>query len=246
MSKDEIEQAIEMHGATLLEITTPLKGAKTKVKVLCHNGHIREALLGTIIYAKQTCGECGRAKRGVDEAGVKDKLAALGYKLVSWSGKINADAELSCGCGFTWETRLASVLRGDSHCPGCFDKGFDGSKPAHFYTYKLTKNKRRLLGYGISGQFDRRDREHRRNAKRDGWKIEIQGAWLFERGHDAYSLEREMKEHFTPPKNAPKGFVTESIAESQLENFIATLTKSDIFMTSRFDSDTVERSKLRA
>lgn len=246
MSEAEMAKALEAEGMTLVGILSRIKGARTKVRVACASGHVRDVSLGAVTHAKRGCPECGRAERGVDEVGVKAKLANLGYSLVSWEGKVNANAVIGCGCGVTWETRLSSVLRGDSHCPGCFEKGFDGSKPAHFYTYRLTKNKRTLIGYGISGQFDRRDREHRRNAKAAGWKIEIQGAWLFERGHDAYCLERELKGCFEPPKRAPKGFLTESVSEAQIENFIATLKKSDIFMTSRFDSDTVERSKLRA
>lgn len=227
-SEDEVRQKLAAEGRELVSLDSEIRGQKTLVTVRCGEGHLSQVKLGTIIYAKKPCAHCSRKIRGVDEEGVRKRLGKLGYRLVEWVSTREL-ATIACECGHSWSARLNSILQEQSHCPACFEKGFDGNAPAVFYLYALHKGRKLRYGYGISGQFPRRDREHRRNAKKEGWNIVLERVWEFDRGVKAFEIERKLKQELPAPSDTPKGFKTEAIMPRYLARLLATLTESDIF-----------------
>lgn len=232
MTEQDVAEKLLQQGRELVSIDSDIRGQKTLVTVKCDNGHVNQVRLGTIIYAKKACPDCSKAARGCDIDAYNRRLEELGYHII-FGEKTGENATLGCKCGHQWETRLGSVLRGDSHCPACFEKGFDGSKPAVLYLYAMRQGKKLRYGYGISGQFKRRNAEHLRNAAAAGWKLSLEKVWEFDRGVVAQQLESKLKVTFPVPSDVPKGFKTEAIMPRYLSQLLATLTNSDIVTPSQ-------------
>lgn len=232
LTAGDIRQKLLVHGRELVSIDSEIRGQRTTVTVRCQHGHVSTVRLGTVIYAKKPCAGCARSARKVDLHGVNERLAKQGYS-VRQEPRTGGILTIHCECGQSWDARLGSVLRGQSHCPACFEKGFDGEKPAVFYLYALRKGRKLRYGYGISGQFTRRDAEHRRNAAETGWSIRLERVWEFERGVLAYEVERELKRTLPVPLETMKGFKTEAIMPRHLPRLLATLTNSDRLISSQ-------------
>ena len=226
LTEGDIREKLSACGRELVAIESAIRGQQTKVTVRCPHGHVSTVRLGTVIYAKKQCAGCTRRARKVDLDGINEKLAKQGYRIHQWC-RTGETATIHCNCGQSWEARLGSVLREQSHCPACFEKGFDGEKPAVLYLYALRKGRRLRYGYGISGQFPRRDAEHRRNAAEAGWSISLERVWEFERGVLAYEIEKHLKRTLPVPAETMKGFKTEAIMPRHLPSLLATLTNSD-------------------
>ena len=227
LSEEDVRQKLADEGRELVSIDSPILGQKTLVTVRCAAGHTLQVKLGTIIYAKNPCSTCSKQARGHDVAAYNRRLSAKGYSLIAGT-ETRQMAIIGCQCGHRWEARLNSVLRGDSHCPACFEKGFDGSKPAVLYLYAMRQGRKLRYGYGISGQFQRRNAEHIRNAAAAGWKLTLERLWEFDKGVQAQEIEAHLKRTLPVPSDTPKGFKTEAIMPRHLPKLLETLRKSDI------------------
>lgn len=215
-----IRQALRTNGHELVSLRLPMRGQNTQVEARCEHGHLRTARLGTIIYAKKPCPDCSKIRRGVDFDGFNRRLAPHGYRLVEWGGTTRTEGTFECSCGASWRARVSSVLREQSHCPGCFEGGFHGDEPAVFYLYEMRQGRKLRYGYGISGRFESRDAEHRRNAKAAGWKISLCRLYEVDRGVKALETEKKLKETFVPAKDVFYGFITESFMPRDLTKFL--------------------------
>lgn len=226
-SAEDVRNSLSACDRTLLSIDSPIRGQSTMVTTKCSKGHVSKTKLGTIIYAKKPCGECSKINRAVTLEDFNRRLAHRGYRIAEWGGTTRTIGAIECSCGTTWEARVNSVLHEQSHCPACYEGGFRGDQSAVFYIYELRKNKLLRYGYGISGRFQSRDAEHKRNAAAAGWKIRLHKLFTFEKGISALAVERGAKAKFPVPKDMFSGFKTESIMPRYLDDLVATLTNSD-------------------
>lgn len=223
MDEASIRSALLENQAELVSIDSEIKGQRTQVTVLCPTGHVRSAKLATIIYAKKGCSECAKRDRGVDLEGLNERLGERGYTIVDWDNSARKKGTFLCKCGGTWQTRVNSVLHGQSNCPVCYEGGLRGNEPAVFYIYELRKNGRLRYGYGISGDFQRRDAEHKRNANEAGWRIKLLHSFNFETGVDAIEREKRAKALLKAPKGMFPGFKTEAVMPKDLSKLLALL-----------------------
>lgn len=221
MTQKDVGDAVTAEGFTLVEIHGEVLGQKTKITSACKKGHLRTGRLGAIIYAKKPCPACLQEARKVDLKGINERLLSKGYTLVAWEESTRKKGTFSCRCGESWVSRVNSVLQGQSNCPGCYEGGLRGDKPAVFYIYELRQGCRIRYGYGISGAFARRDAEHRRNVEAEGWRIRLMKVIEFNLGKDAVRFEKTVKVKFKSPAAMPRGFKTESIMPANLPALLA-------------------------
>lgn len=116
---EEVKAYIESFGYTLISDT--YKNAKSKLRILCPNGHKLDKTWDKFKNQKTRCGICNRnVKYSIEE--VKSHLKKFKYSLVSDSYK-NAQTKIKIKCpeGHIYETRLDSFKNKNSRCMDCKD-----------------------------------------------------------------------------------------------------------------------------
>ena len=85
--------------------------------------------------------------------------------LVEYGGTSESEATLwKCNkCGGSWRAPVGRIFGvHKSGCPHCAPSGFNPSKPATFYAYKIDTRHDSFLGFGITGNIETRDYHHQR------------------------------------------------------------------------------------
>jgi hypothetical protein len=101
--------------------------------------------------------------------------------------------------------------------------GFDPNKPCQFYVVRLDNPKQSYIGFGISTRLNGRMRDHIRNVKAEGFSLTILQVLDFQKGKDAYRLERKLKEELPITTAGVTGFRTEAILASDYDKLKETI-----------------------
>lgn len=141
---------------------------------------------------------------------------------------INAHTKLpfKCSNGHVWEVTPANYIGNKSCCPTCAGSGFNPSMPGYFYYYNLMLACGTLvIGFGISNNFGKRNKEHNRNFNIASAVVLRSESVLFEDGRKALALEKEIKQSLPIYDCAIEGFRTEAILYRDKELFVKVLDK---------------------
>lgn len=95
-------------------------------------------------------------------------------------------------CDHIWHPLPPVLLRG-SGCPVCNSAGFDIMKPAIFYLYEITYFGSTYWGYGISNQYEDREKTHIKNLKYKSATILSKYLYQFYDGAECLELETQVK-----------------------------------------------------
>ena len=146
----------------------------------------------------------------IPESEIVHRLGDRPITLVEYGGTLMSQSLWCCDeCGNEWRAPADRILGQGSGCPACADYGFNPSKPATFYTYKITTRHNRYLGFGITRNIDLRNAQHQKSFRDHG----AIGELIFTHngdGHAIWSVERTAIEQFEIPNTGIPGFIREA------------------------------------
>lgn len=142
-----------------------------------------------------------------------ERLAGRGIQLVHYTGRTNiGKSTFRCtetNCGHEWKAVANAVINGKSGCPACADYGFNPSKPATFYAYRITCRNDTYLGFGITGDFAERSARHQKSFRDHGATGELIFTYDGD-GHAIQEIERTAIEQFEITNTGIPGFIREA------------------------------------
>jgi len=113
---NDVEIEIENRQGKL--ITTKYVNSKTKLEIICKNGHSFKMTYSNIIYKNQWCPRCSNCYKSTIEE-VAQEINSKGGVLLSTEYKNNkTKIKVKCSKGHIWETRLNDI-RNNHWCPDC-------------------------------------------------------------------------------------------------------------------------------
>jgi len=118
-------------------------------------------------------------------------------------------------CGHKWFAAASNIIRGNG-CPKCAKSGFDPSKPAVLYILGINGNERCFTGFGITGDYKVRKRDHKRNLKANNCSI-VSEILIQSDGLSIQNLESYVKQTLQCRNTHIEGFKTESLSISPEE-----------------------------
>lgn len=101
-------------------------------------------------------------------------------------------------------------------CPSCSNKGFNPSKRAHVYVYKISKSGNLYAGFGISNNLLSRDADHQNTFAYHGASGEIVAKFLYRKGVLAADLESKLLSEVPITSTGMTGFIREAAAWGQV------------------------------
>ena len=146
----------------------------------------------------------------VGEDDARSRLQCKNIELLSYAGRSTLKSTFQClevGCGHVWKATLCDIQSGKG-CPACAKYGFNPSKPAYFYAYRVTTRHDEYFGFGVTNDIVRRDNYHKRSFESAG----ASGELLFYhkvRGAVAREFESRLKARAVV-NSGVEGFVLEA------------------------------------
>ena len=95
-------------------------------------------------------------------------------------------------------------------CPSCNQNGFNPSKKAHVYVYKITKGIDEFAGFGITNNLHQRDTDHQKTFSEHGAKGELAYKFLYRKGRLAAALESRLISEVPITSTGMTGFIREA------------------------------------
>lgn len=129
LTYEEVKEYIESQGYKLL--SKEYKGCKTKLKVVCPEGHLWEATWDNFHNQGHRCKTCATNKRADNDRFtyeyVNEEFNKKGYILIS-KEYVNTNTKLQTICpnGHDWETTFSNFHNCGGRCPKC-----SGRKPTY-------------------------------------------------------------------------------------------------------------------
>ena len=125
-------------------------------------------------------------------------------------------------CEHEWKAPVSRVFgKTPTGCPNCAETGFKPGKPALFYAYKIRRDGRNYLGYGISGNFEIRDCRHRGSFAEANATGELLWTLEHDSGELVRTVEAEVKSAFPVHNSGVTGFLRE--CTTYTEDMVKTL-----------------------
>lgn len=112
---------------------------------------------------------------------------------------------LKDSCGHEWPTTPKNILAGKG-CPRCAKYGFNPSKPAVLYVYRIAEE---YCGYGISNNFKKRNYNHKKSFKKAKITAELVATYDCS-GFHAEKIENLLKKSFKVVNTGIDGFKREA------------------------------------
>mgnify|MGYP002640592587 CR=1 FL=1 len=187
---------------------TVTKSSNKKLLWFCETGHPRREWEATVFHRSNGtgCGVCaGRAVLpGWNDLGtVRPDLSA---QLVDPS-EAETVTEFSmkkllwfCATGHPrheWEATVASRSSGHG-CPTCAKSGYDSSKPGVFYRFTFVEHGERFQVYGITNNWEKRQKNYKRELKNKTWKMSDIQTLYFDDGKIPQQIESDFNKIRTP------------------------------------------------
>lgn len=111
-------------------------------------------------------------------------------------------------------------------CPDCKDTRFNSKKRAFFYICRLSKDGVDYVGYGITGNPERRDAEHKRRAASVGFVCERTHLFRFRRGHICRDVETLVSNTFESVDLGVRGFKKETATWDNYDALVSLVESS--------------------
>jgi hypothetical protein len=115
-------------------------------------------------------------------------------------------------CNHIWHPLPTTLTRG-SGCPICNSAGYDQSKPGIFYLYEIEFSQSTYWGFGISNQYEFREKTHLKNLRSNAANLANKYLFYFEDGKECLEIEKYLKKHLKKIGLAHnlgiEGFITE-------------------------------------
>lgn len=187
--------------------TTQTKSTFACTKEGC--GHVWSAKAANVLSIGQGCPKCA-GRMPVVEDDARSRLQGKNIELLSYAGRSTLKSTFKClevGCGHVWKATLCDIQSGKG-CPACAKYGFNPSKPAYFYAYRVTTRHDEYFGFGVTNDIVRRDNYHKRSFESAG----ASGELLFYhkvRGAVAREFESRLKARAVV-NSGVEGFVLEA------------------------------------
>lgn len=167
------------------------------------------------------CPTCA-GKKQVTLVELNERLKNKNIEVVqsSFIGGMQSKATFRCLAGLgheNWTTSVNNVYSNhiNSGCPACAERGFNPSERGYFYITKLyNKEFGEAFGFGITNQWSRRWKTHKKNLSANAIAWDEPLVFEFESGYDCRSLETSVKEFLkSQNKNINlnvEGFISEA------------------------------------
>lgn len=190
-------------------------------------GHTWKTTANSVVNAGSGCPICVIHAKNTDIEEVLYRLKGRNIALVSYGGSVTSKSEFRCGnqaCGNVWKAHTGSVVSTGTGCPVCAKSGFDATKPAEFYLYKISTDRNTYIGFGITNSPAVRHRSHRKAFR----NCQATGDLIFSRnmqGVTAREVESDLKKHLCISDTGIPGFKTEAVLydNSVLEEIVGRL-----------------------
>ena len=166
------------------------------------------------------CNKCGYIKSALVQKMVTatkfhDYIRNKPYTVLTPFYRNKTHVKCKCDvCDNIWKV-TPEKLRAGKSCPTCNGGGFKVNKKAIVYLYVLNDN---LLGFGITGNFRRRDAQHRVTFKKLNVKYKLIGMFRFKHGADALNTERLIIDSYDIINSGINGFKRECLSIAHLED----------------------------
>lgn len=95
-------------------------------------------------------------------------------------------------------------------CPSCSNLGFNPSKRAHVYVYKISKEGRQYAGFGITNNLMNRDADHQKTFAIHGAEGELIAKFPYRKGAFAAALESAIISEVPITSTGMTGFIREA------------------------------------
>ena len=209
MPEDAVRAMLRIYPVELITYSGNLSGTSVFMCTAHGCGHIRETSVGDILRGVG-CAKCaGQLPIAEDE--IVRRLGDRPITLLNYGGTVMSRSEWLCNtCGRTWFAPADRVVGSGCGCSACAEYGFNPAKDAEFYAYRIEHNGCDYLGFGITGDRDRRDYDHARNIRAAGATAELLFSYKTT-GEIAQRLERVVKQTFPIVDTGIQGFRTEAI-----------------------------------
>lgn len=195
-------------------------------------GRVWQATYANVEHSNRGCPSCA-GREAIAESEARARLEGRPIELVRYGGNATVKSTFRCtksGCDFVWNATLRDVHNGRRGCPACSKTGFNPSKPAHFYAYKISTRHEEFLGFGVTNTLPVRERVHAKSFLECG----VTGSMLFAhhmQGRDAQILERKLKDLPVIVDSQVTGFRLEALrwsdmALSELESAVLCVADS--------------------
>lgn len=209
LTKEQVDERLEGRDIKMTRYAGVLVLRKSSflcTKLMC--GHEWSTTAQSVLTGTG-CQKCAGTLQLTGED-VVARLTNRNVELLVYGGAIKARSTFRCReCGNAWTTNAGSVL-GGSGCPVCAKCGFDTTKEAEFYIYKISSDGRTYVGFGITTDMEGRGRAHAAEFK----KRDATGERLFSyktTGVIAQEYEAIVKKNFPIVDTGIPGFRTEAI-----------------------------------
>jgi len=113
-------------------------------------------------------------------------------------------------CKHKWLPIPTNLKRGTG-CPSCAIYSFKSTEPAVFYLYNINDV---YLGFGITNNIKKRHGDHSRNLKKANLEFKLIDTFEFDKGYEAFLLEKEIKSNYQIMNCGVDGFRTEAVSMS--------------------------------
>jgi rubredoxin len=108
-----------------------------------------------------------------------------------------------------FQTSYNFIVNGTG-CPDCSVGGFNLKRRAVFYIYKITRDDKHHLGYGITGSIGKRNADHQTNFNSHGYVGNLMNVLRFRRGYVCKAVESLVQASFKPVDLGIPGFRREA------------------------------------
>jgi hypothetical protein len=119
-----------------------------------------------------------------------------------------------------WESRVKDRSNGHG-CPICAKSGYDSSKPGAFYRFTFAENGERFQVYGITNNWEKRQKTYKRELKNKTWKMSDIQTLYFDDGKIPQGIESgfnkiriPLLDEVLPSQSGIEGTITESFSLS--------------------------------
>lgn len=130
--------------------------------------------------------------------------------LGEWKDANETVAKFTCAEHGAFSKTIGSFINGGVRCPSCARTGYNPSKVGYLYVMRVLSDKKEgFVGFGISNVVSKRLKQHRKNLKTDGFRIDEVSVFVGD-GHDILRTEKLLKSVLVPFKQTVSGFKTES------------------------------------
>jgi len=213
------ENAHALHGGRYGYEQVEYVASKTKVKIVCEEHGVFEITPSDHLSGRG-CSFCGLRQRAASRSAPSAKTFSERARAVhgdkyDYSPSIYSAAlrpvRIICREHGEFLQNPGDHLSGKG-CPSCAITGFQREKPAVVYVFDISTPCGRFTGFGISGSYKSRLRQHIRTLAKHSANIERMFSIEFDIGRQAADLELLLQQTFPLSEEARniEGFKTES------------------------------------